>query len=123
LAQEVREWRAASKKKGEDDFVFVSELNGWQPMSDSTLRADFYRVRDAAGIDAEMCVHHMRDTYASMIIFDGTPITQVAALLGHTKEDGSPNPATTLKHYAFMFDLMSGNERVRDSLEKRAAAL
>ena len=70
-----------------------------------------------------MRFHDMRDTHASMLIHDGRPITEIAARLGHTKRDGSPNPATTLTHYAHVFDAATSADETCERLEARAARL
>jgi hypothetical protein len=109
LAEQLRKWRAASPRSTSQDFVFVSAAGS--PPSDSTVRANFYRARKAAGLNPTMRFHDMRDTHASMLIRDGRPITEIAVRLGHTKKDGSPNPATTLAHYSRLFDAAAFRRR------------
>ena len=82
-----------------------------------------YRARKTAGLNPAMRFHDMRDTHASMLIRDGRPITEIAVRLGHTKKDGSPNPATTLAHYAHLFDAATSADETCERLEARAASL
>jgi integrase len=121
LDEQLRKWRAASPRSTSEDFVFVSAAGS--PLSDSTVRANFYRARNAAGLNPTMRFHDMRDTHASMLIRDGRPITEIAVRLGHTKKDGSPNPATTLAHYSHLFDAAASAEETCERLEARAASL
>jgi integrase len=121
LGDHLRRWRAASPRSTGQDFVFVSAAGS--PPSDSTIRSNFYRARKAAGLNPAMRFHDMRDTHASMLIRDGRPITEIAVRLGHTKKDGSPNPATTLAHYSHLFDAATSAEETCERLEARAASL
>ena len=121
LAEHLRKWRAASPCSSKQDFVFVSAAGS--PPSDSTVRSNFYRARKTAGLNPCMRFHDMRDTHASMLIRDGRPITEIAVRLGHTKKDGSPNPTTTLGHYAHLFDAATSADETCDRLEARAASL
>jgi integrase len=119
LADRLRTWRAASPSSTDDDFVFVTAAG--LPPSDSTVRANFYRARDLVGIDRGMSFHNLRDTHASMLFREGSPITEVAARLGHTDAQGNPNPATTLQHYAHLFDSRTSNDEMMERLEARAS--
>jgi integrase len=117
----LRTPQAASPSSTDPDFVFVSAAGS--PPSDSTVRSNFYRARKAAGLNPAMRFHDMSDTHASMLIRDGRPITEIAARLGHTKKDGSPNPATTLAHYAHLFDAATSADETCERLEARAVGL
>ena len=121
LADQLRKWRAASPCSTNEHFVFVTAAGS--PPSDSTIRSNFYRARKAASLNPAMRFHDMRDTHASMLIRDGRPITEIAVRLGHTKRDGSPNPSTTLNHYAHLFDAATSAEETCERLEARAAGL
>ncbi|HVS84227.1 MAG TPA: site-specific integrase [Gaiellaceae bacterium] len=121
LAERLRLWRMQSSASTADQFVFVT-ADGVPP-SDSTVRANFYRARGRAGLPAGLAFHHLRDTHASMLIRHGRPITEIAVRLGHTTGSGAPNPTTTLKHYAHLFDQEASADETCEQLERQALAL
>jgi integrase len=63
-------------------------------------------------------LHSLRHTFASALIMQGAPVTEVAKILGHA------SPATTLKCYAHWFDGLQSDAvaRLGELFGKGAAA-
>jgi len=80
-------------RKGQ--WVFPSPRTSG-PVSSTTLDNFWRLVREEAGI-ADVRLHDLRHTYASIAIMQGESITTTGRLLGHS------NPETTLK-YAHLSD-------------------
>jgi integrase len=52
-----------------------------KPISD--LKKAWARVKEAAGIEKEFCLHSLRHTYASRLVSQGRSLYEVGQLLGH----------------------------------------
>jgi integrase len=90
---------APLKARGEDDFRDVPvpamlwakvqaaprDADGWlfQAESRSWTMKKIKAAKDAAGLPAEFVYHWLRHMYASKLLEDGCPITDVAKILGH----------------------------------------
>jgi integrase len=111
LAKTLREYRMASLRKGQGDFLFGAP-DGRGRDQRSTARA-VERTFKRVGLDGQkLSSHSLRHTYASLLIVGAKldPVA-VAAQLGHS------NPATTLRLYAHLFDKAKHADEVRDKLE------
>jgi integrase len=64
-----------------------------KPCLSGLLRATLSEARDAAGMK-RLTPHHLRHAFASVLIDQGVPITEVAEALGHA------SPAITMQVYA-----------------------
>ena len=72
-------------------WVFINRQG--KPLDDSRLRKRFARILRRADLSGHR-VYDLRHTFATLLLAKGTPITYVAAQLGHAK------PTTTLQWYA-----------------------
>jgi len=71
--------------------VFINRAG--QPLDINRVRKQFMRIARQAGLSGHK-LYDLRHTYATLLLAEGTPITYVAAQLGHAK------PTTTLRWYA-----------------------
>ena len=83
--------------------VFPGDLEG-QPLTD--IKGFWSRVRVKAGI-ADVNIHDLRHTYASILVSSGLSLPIIGALLGHTQTQ-------TTARYSHLFDhpLREATERV-----------
>jgi integrase len=108
LLRELKVWRLACPK-GPYDLIFPN-LDG-QPMSYSNLiTRGFHPARKRAGI-RRIRFHHLRHTYASLMIRNGEDIVVVSRLLGHA------NASFTFNVYCHMLP------RKRNPIGNRLASL
>ncbi|NYE57108.1 tyrosine-type recombinase/integrase [Carboxydothermus ferrireducens] len=84
LLEVLKQYR--EETKGQEHFLMS---NFKRPMSTDQIR----RVVEELGRRAkvELTPHTLRHTFATNLINAGVPLTNVAILLGHTKQDGMPN--------------------------------
>ncbi len=94
LVTELKRWRLACPK-GSEGLVFPKLDGGAQHRSYVTL-AGFKPALERAGLPA-VKLHSLRHSFASTLIMQGKPVTQVAHLLGHKKS------SVTLDVYARWF--------------------
>ncbi|MEV6445587.1 site-specific integrase [Amycolatopsis sp. NPDC051716] len=71
------------------------------------------RALDLAGIEGRVRPHDMRHTYASWLIQEGVPLTEIARVMGHSDTE-------VTRRYAHLSD--AGFDTVREALERRTAA-
>ena len=84
-------------KQTKDDYVF--RRKGMKlPMTPSTFTWRFKKILKANDLPADLNVHSLRHTAASLFIASGTDVGTVAGLLGHSQ------PSTTLDIYTHAFD-------------------
>jgi hypothetical protein len=62
--------------RDDDGYFFPAE---WR----TSVMKQFREARDAAGLPADFVPHWLRHMYASVLLSDGVPITDVATYLGH----------------------------------------
>lgn len=70
------------------------------------------KALDLAGIEGRVRPHDMRHTYASWLVQEGVPLTEVARVMGHSDTE-------VTKLYAHLSD--AGFDTVREALERRTA--
>lgn len=89
------------------DLMFEGGSAG-SPLS---LRRPWYKIREAAGIDATATLHTLRHTFASWSVMGGLSLAQVGAMLGHKSTQ------TTLRYADHAVDaLRSYNEQTSATL-------
>ena len=91
LAHALKVWRLQCPK-GKDDLVFPAP-SGAPVHRSNVLKRGLYPALRRAGL-RHVDMHSLRHSFASILIAAGTPITEVAGLLGHS------SPAVTLKIYS-----------------------
>jgi integrase len=105
VAQDLLEYRLWSGSPAADALIFPGSSG--KPWGDSALgnwKARAFRpARDAAGAKGAT-PYTLRHSFASLLIWEGRPITYVAAQLGHS-------PAMTLRTYAHVFEELEDSER------------
>ena len=81
----------------EDDYIFRRQ--GMKlPMTPSTFTWRFKLILKKHGLPADLNVHSLRHTNASLLIANGADVATVAGLLGHSQV------STTLDIYTHAFD-------------------
>ena len=101
LAAALRRWILACPK-GEHRLVFPT-TDGTRPRHRTTIAKEGLQpALKAAGLPP-VTIHSLRHTFASSLILNGCPVTEVAHRLGHS------NPATTLRVYAHFFAAVKTN--------------
>ncbi|MDQ0854841.1 integrase [Arthrobacter sp. V4I6] len=83
--------------KGRDDLIFPT-LRGKAMRSNNFKRRDYDPAVTAAGLPAELWVHDLRHTAASLAIHSGASVKSVQRMLGHA------SAKITLDVYAGLFD-------------------
>jgi integrase len=83
-----------------------ADYNNWR-------RRVFSRAREEVGI-ARATPYYLRHSFASLLIWEGRPITYVAQQLGHS-------PTMTLRTYAHVIEELEGAERVSAEVAIRQA--
>jgi integrase len=86
------EWRLASKRSLDSDFV-ISTWNG-HAVSETGVRKALATASTGIETTGRCSMHALRHSYASNLVLAGVPVTTVALVIGHA------NPATTLSIYA-----------------------
>ena len=85
------------RQLADGDFVFRRQVFPL-PMTPGTFTWRFKKILREHGLPDTLNVHSLRHTNASLLIADGTDVTTVAGLLGHSQ------PSTTLDIYSHAFD-------------------
>ena len=98
VVQELKELRMWQRRPSYEALLFAGPGGG--PWSETTLgnwkRRAFAPAKAAAGVP-DATPYTLRHSFASLLIWEGRPITYVAAQLGHS-------PAMTLRTYAHVFE-------------------
>lgn len=102
----LREWKMRSAFKADEDLVFPN-LSG-KPLNRSVLSVALRETRERCPGMPRVTPHGLRHTFASLMILDNRPVTQVAKLLGHS------DPSVTMKRYSHWFRQLE--ERNRDAM-------
>lgn len=96
----------------EDDYIFRRQ--GMKlPMTPSTFTWRLKLILKKHGLPADLNVHSLRHTNASLLIANGADVATVAGLLGHSQV------STTLDIYTHAFDKQkkAASEMLQESLE------
>ena len=72
-------------------FVFPSARKPGQPLE--SLRGPWERAKKIAGIPARIVLHTLRHSFASALATNGVPMSEIGALLGHSR-----NSSTTARY-------------------------
>jgi integrase len=92
LTAALKQWKIQCPN-GDLDLVFPAPT-GLPTHRSNVLRRGLYPALRHAGLRCVKGLHSLRHSFASILIMQGTPITEVQHLLGHS------NPQTTLKVYS-----------------------
>jgi integrase len=103
----LREWKLRTPYKADDNFVFTSPTG--KPRHRATLSVRLRELLETLPDLPKITPHGLRHTFASILIMDNRPVTQVAKLMGHGK------PTVTLEKYAHWFTRLE--EANRDAVE------
>ncbi len=104
LVSALKRWKL-SCPVSQWDLVFPKE-DGRPHDRKTILKYGLYAAVRRAGVK-KMNMHSLRHTYASILLSQGTPITEVSAYLGHA------NPQITLEVYSHWQPGMSSNSVTR----------
>jgi integrase len=98
VVQELKELRMWQRRPSDEAPLFAGP--GGRPWTETTLgnwkRRAFGPAKAAAGVP-DATPYTLRHSFASLLIWEGRPITYVAAQLGHS-------PTMTLRTYAHVFE-------------------
>jgi site-specific recombinase XerD len=106
VAQDLREFRPSHGRPDDRELIFPAR-NGkaWNQWALNHWRArGFKAAKEAVGAQEASRPYTLRHSFASLLIWEGRPITYVAAQLGHS-------PAMTLRTYAHVFEELEDAER------------
>lgn len=81
-----------------DDIYLFRQENKDLPMLPDSFSHRFKKILKANGLPEKLNVHSLRHSVASVLIANGTDVTTVASLLGHSQV------STTLDIYSHAFD-------------------
>jgi integrase len=97
LAQDLREWRLACGRPGGRTLVFPrADATHWRETDWRNWRRRVYQpAAKAVGLDSRR-PYDLRGSFASLLIWQGRTVVDVAEQLGHT-------PETCLRYYARLF--------------------
>ena len=104
LVSALKRWKL-SCPVSQWDLVFPKE-DGRPHDRKTILKYGLYAAVRRAGVK-KMNMHSLRHTYASILLSQGTPITEVSAYLGHA------NPQISLEVYSHWQPRMSSNSVTR----------
>lgn len=110
LVRDLKAWFLQSRFKADDALVFANSLGA--PLHRAALSKGLRIACERAGTPV-IGLHGCRHSFASWLLLQGKPVTQVARLLGHG------DPDITLKRYSHWYK----GESNRDAVEGLAAAL
>jgi integrase len=120
LGRALREHRLASPYSADTDPVF-SSATGTPLGYRNVERRGLHVAADAAGLNApglpKLQLHHLRHSFASILVSEGLDIVTVSRQLGHA------TPAITLGIYAHLFDQARHADRTRKAMEESFASL
>jgi integrase len=113
LAKALTAWKLRSPFKADTDLVFTNQTGG--PLHLSWLQKGFRRAIGKCPDVPVINLHALRHSFASLLILQGRPVTQVAKLLGHR------DPSITLRVYSHWF--ADAEEKDREAMSGLAAAI
>jgi integrase len=113
LVAVLAEWKLRSLFKADTDMVFTDRTGLPLHLSRFTkaTRRAFWQIPDVRRIN----LHGLRHSFASILLLQGRPVTQVAKLLGHK------DPSITLTVYSHWFD--DAEEKNREAMAELASAM
>jgi len=110
LVRDLKAWFLRSRFKADEALVFSNSLG--QPLHRASLSKGLRVACERAGAPV-IGLHGCRHSFASWLLLQGKPVTQVSRLLGHG------DPDITLKRYSHWYK----GESNRDAIEGLSAAL
>ncbi|HET6683286.1 MAG TPA: tyrosine-type recombinase/integrase [Gaiella sp.] len=117
LARLLRERQLRSRFSTESDFVFGTQ-DGAPMLHRNMTRRVWAKALDRAGLaDEGYDLHHLRHSFASILISQGHDVVFVSRQLGHA------SPVITLRVYSHLFDARDKAKQARDALEDEFGAL
>jgi integrase len=115
VVRDLAAYRIRIGRPDERELLFPNRSGG--PRSDTAQnnwrRRVFNEARRAAGIERGT-PYYLRHSFASLLIWEGQPITYVAQQLGHS-------PMMTLRTYAHVIEEFEGAERIPAEMAIRRA--
>jgi len=98
LARDLRQWRRQCPRSGDDDLVFPAAEGGeWSGSDWDNWRDRIYKPAALeVGLPDDTIPRDLRGSFASLLIFEGLNVLEVAPELGHS-------PATCLRYYERVF--------------------
>jgi site-specific recombinase XerD len=97
LAQDLAHWRHALGKPSAQDLVFPVRKDRWSRHDwRNWLRRVYRPAAQAAGLDRTARPRDLRGSFASLLIWEGQNVVEVAHQLGHSAQ-------TCLRDYAGVF--------------------
>ena len=109
LVSQLKKWKLRCPPS-EKDLIFPTE-SGSPAHRSNVLRGVFYPAMARAKL-RRLGMHSLRHTYASLLLAQGTPITEVSYYLGHS------SPVVTMKVYAHWLKTVK-----TDSVNKLAGSI
>jgi integrase len=117
VARLLRERQIRSRFSTDTDFVFGTE-DGSPMLHRNMSRRVWAKALDRAGLSDEgYDLHHLRHTFASVLIGQGHDVVFVSRQLGHS------SPVITLGVYSHMFDARDKASQARDAMETQFGSL
>jgi integrase len=97
--------RSTRGRPGERELIFPAREGGpWNQWALDHWRGRAFKAAKEAVAANEATPYTLRHSFASLLIWEGRPVTYGAAQLGHS-------PATTLRTYAHVFEELEDAER------------
>jgi integrase len=117
VAQLLRERQIRSRFSTDADFVFGTE-DGSPMLHRNMSRRVWAKALDRGGLaDEGYALHHLRHTFASILVGQGHDVVFVSRQLGHS------SPVITLRVYSHMFDAREKASQARDAMEAQFGSL
>ncbi len=112
FSEDVRALLVEARRRGggRSRWVFPS-MQGDGHVAKASVGRAWRRIRDAAGLGADVVIHSLRHSFASDALMSGVPLAIVGRLLGHRR------PRTTAR-YAHVAD-----EAIEEALVKTSARI
>jgi integrase len=108
---------ASEIEQDDTDFVFAT-LDGSPMLHRNMTRRVWAKAVERAGLgDEGYDLHHLRHSFASVLISQGHDVVFVSHQLGHA------TPVITLGTYSHLFDARDKAKQARDALEAEFGAL
>jgi len=117
VARLLRERQIRSRFSTETDFVFATE-DGSPMLHRNMSRRVWAKALDRGGLaDEGYALHHLRHTFASILVGQGHDVVFVSRQLGHA------TAGFTLSVYSHLFDARVKAKQARDALQEEFGAL
>ena len=112
LAAALRAWKMRTPFKADGDLVFT---NTGSPLHLSHLYKGAQRAFDRSDDVPRINLHGLRHTFATLLLMQRRPVTQVAKLLGHK------DPSITITVYSHWFT--DAEDKNREAMADLAGAI